>query len=221
MLNISKLKYALFDWDNTLVESRTSLTVAVNCVLDHYHLPEWEKVKHLRNKNLSFKDNFPLIFGNYAEEAYAFYRQVYLQLMPTNIYIFPYVAEVLNCLSLKGVQLYIVSNKERILLEKEKELLLPNIYFRKIVCGHEAKEDKPSPEQIFYALEGDISSQEVTPETVWMIGDSPMDSQAALRANALPIRIGKSIWGDEGEPNNHIIYFNDFRNFYQNLGTNA
>ena len=221
MLNVSRLKYALFDWDNTLVESRTALTLAVNFVLKRYHLPTWEEVKGRRDKNLSFKDNFPLIFGDIAEEAYAVYRQIYLELMPAKISAFPYVMNVLNFLSLKGVQLYIVSNKERVLLEKEKELLFPDICFRKIVCGHEAKADKPSPEQIFYALREDILPHDVTPEIVWMVGDSPMDSEAALRANALPIRIGRSIWGDEGEPNKHIVYFNDFRAFHQNLGTNA
>ena len=221
MLNISKLKYALFDWDNTLVESGSSLVMAVNLVLDRYHLPPWEEVKSKRDKNLSFKDNFPLIFGDHAEEAYAVYRDIYLQMMPSKIKAFPYVLKTLEYMSMRGIQLYIVSNKERILLEKEKELLLPKIYFRKIVCGHEAKADKPSPEQIFYALADDIQSREISPETVWVVGDSPMDSQAALQANALPIRIGRSIWGDEGEPDNHIVYFNDFRNFYQNLGANT
>ncbi len=47
-----------------------------------------------------------------------------------------------------------------------------------------------------------------------MIGDSPMDSDSAQAANALPIRIGRSIWGDEGEPDTKIVYFNSFEEFY-------
>ena len=66
-----------------------------------------------------------------------------------------------------------------------------------------------------------MTPQKITPETVWVIGDSPLDSQAALNAHAQAIRIGRSIWGDEGEPSSQIIYFNDFRDFYQNLGTNT
>ncbi|MBR1604504.1 MAG: HAD family hydrolase [Alphaproteobacteria bacterium] len=221
MLDISKLKYALFDWDNTLVESRTSLVETVNIVLETYHLPTWEKVKYLRDCNLSFKDNFPRIFGDAATEAYAKYREIYLQRMPLKIKTFPFVRKMLKELSCRGILLYIVSNKERILLEKEKEILFPDIYFRKIVCGHEAPEDKPSPQQIFYALEEELEAEKITPEEVWMIGDSPMDSQSALNANAQAIRIGRSIWGDEGDPDNHIIYFNDFKQFYQNLGTKS
>ena len=56
MLDISKLKYALFDWDNTLAESRNSLVSAINIVLKIYHMPEWEEIKHIRDCNLSFKD---------------------------------------------------------------------------------------------------------------------------------------------------------------------
>lgn len=221
MLDISKLKYALFDWDNTLAESRTSLVEAVNIVLEMYHLPTWEKVKNLRDCNLSFKDNFPRIFGKVAEEAYNRYREIYLQYMPTKIKTFPFATEILRELSCRGVLLYVVSNKERILLEREKELLFPDIYFQRIVCGHEAPEDKPSPQQIFYALSEELKPEEITPEEVWMIGDSPMDSQSAVNANAQAIRVGKSIWGDEGEPDSHVVYFNDFKEFYQNLGTKS
>ncbi len=221
MLNISKLKYALFDWDNTLAESRSSLVSAINLVLEFYHLPMWDEVKKKRDCNLSFKDNFPRIFGDVADEAYELYRQHYLRLMPQQIKTFPYACELLEMLSSLGVQLYIVSNKERILLEKEKELLFPQIYFRKIVCGHEAPADKPSPEQIYFALAEELIPEQITPDEVWMIGDSPMDSQSALKAHATAIRIGRSIWGDEGEKDNHIIYFNDFKEFYQNLGKNS
>ena len=219
MLETSKLKYVLFDWDNTLVESRTPLVLAVNRILEIYHLPPWEKVKHLRDCNLSFRDNFPRIFGGNAEEAYIKYRQVYLQMMPTKIKTYPFTKRILKYFSCLGIQLYVVSNKERVLLEKEKEILFSDVHFRKIVCGHEAPQDKPSPHQIFYALSEDILPEQITPEQVWMIGDSPMDSEAALRANALPIRIGQSIWGDEGESNNKIVYMNNFREFYQKLGT--
>jgi len=221
MLNVHKLKYAVFDWDNTLVESRTPLVASINVVLKKYQMPDWEHVKHLRDCNLSFKDNFPLIFGELAEEAYEAYREIYLKTMPSQIKTFAFAVDVLNFMSNLGIQLYIVSNKERILLEKEKALLFSEIYFRKIVCGHEAIADKPSPQQIYYALAEDILPEEITPETVWMIGDSPMDSQAALSANATPIRIGQSIWGDEGEEDSHIVYFNNFKEFYQILGTKA
>ena len=58
-LNTSQVQYVIFDWDNTLAESRSTLVLAVNQVLKEYGLPEWEVVKHKRNPDLSLRDNFP------------------------------------------------------------------------------------------------------------------------------------------------------------------
>ena len=69
-LHADKLKIVIFDWDNTLAETRTPLIYAVNRVLKEYGLPEWKEVKKLRDNNLSFRDNFPRIFGSRADEAY-------------------------------------------------------------------------------------------------------------------------------------------------------
>jgi len=68
-------------------------------------------------------------------------------------------------------------------------------------------------------LKGLLKPEEITPQKVWMIGDSPMDSDSAQAANALPIRIGRSIWGDEGEPDTKIVYFNSFEEFYRVLNS--
>lgn len=62
-LDLSKLEYVIFDWDNTLAESRSTLVLSVNRVLKEYGLPDWEAVKSRRNPDLSFRDNFPLVFG--------------------------------------------------------------------------------------------------------------------------------------------------------------
>lgn len=72
-LHADKLKIVIFDWDNTLAETRTPLIYAVNRVLKEYGLPEWKEVKKLRDNNLSFRDNFPRIFGSRADEAYRKY----------------------------------------------------------------------------------------------------------------------------------------------------
>lgn len=216
-LDVAPLKGILFDWDNTLVESRSSLVAAINEVLSRYGLRDWEFEKQKRDPNLSFKDNFIHIFGDNADAAYNQYREVYLRIMPNMITLFPYVRKVLELFVQKNIPMFIVSNKERILLEKEKDILLSEYVFQNVVCGHEAAHDKPHPIQILYALKDFCAEDEVTPEHFWMVGDSPMDSKAAIDAGVLPIRIGRSIWGDEGNPENQIVYFNNFKEFYQNL----
>ena len=44
-LHADKLKIVIFDWDNTLAETRTPLIYAVNRVLKEYGLPEWKEVR--------------------------------------------------------------------------------------------------------------------------------------------------------------------------------
>ena len=112
-LNLQELKAAVFDWDNTLAESRTALVFCVNKVLQEYHLPQWEEVKGKRDNKLSFRDNFPRIFGDKAEEAYEKYTKIYLQNVGKMITAFPKTLEVLQLLKSQGVKLMVMSNKDR------------------------------------------------------------------------------------------------------------
>ena len=216
-LDISKLRAVLFDWDNTLAESRSSLVIAVNRVLKEYHLPEWEISKQKRDTNLSFKDNFPRIFGDKAYEAYERYREIYKSIAASRIIAFPSAKEVIEFFKSRGIILMIVTNKERCLLEYELPLLYKKKDFAKIVCGHEAPRDKPHGDQALFALKGFINREEISPETVWIVGDSPQDSNSALEINALPIRINRSIWGDEGQKEDKIVYFSGFPEFLSAL----
>ena len=210
-LNISKLKYVLFDWDNTLAESRTSLVYAVDKVLANYGLPCWEVSKEKRNRNLSFKDNFPLIFGDKAKEAYEEYREIYKQIVVNKITTFDKVPEVIKFFLEHKVRLIIMTNKERCLLEYELPLLFEKNNFYKIVCGHEAPADKPDGQHALYALKGLLKPEEINRDNVWIIGDSPQDSSVALSIGALPIRINKSIWGDGiQEKDSRIIWVENF-----------
>lgn len=217
-LNLAQLQYVIFDWDNTLAESRSTLVLAVNQVLKEYGEPDWEVVKSRRDPNLSFRDNFPRIFGtDRAAAAYERYAEIYEKEVCRHISTFPGVYDVLDFFYLRHIPMMIMSNKDRRLMEIELPLLFDPGLFARVICGHEAPRDKPYPEQIFYTLRGLLKPEEITPEKVWMIGDSPMDSDSAAAANALPIRIGRAIWGDEGAPDKKIIYFNNFEEFYRQL----
>ena len=50
-LNIKNLKIVVFDWDNTLAESRTALIYAINQVLAEYGLKDREIEKQKRDNN--------------------------------------------------------------------------------------------------------------------------------------------------------------------------
>lgn len=216
-LNIKKLKVAVFDWDNTLAESRTALVYSVNKVLKEYGLNDWEIEKQKRNNNLSFKDNFVNIFGDNADEAYKKYRTIYLENVDKLITTFPKTHDVLNFLKNNGISLMIMSNKERVLLEYELPLLFNPSLFDNVVCGHEAQKDKPYAEHLWWTVKDVFLPEHITPETVWVIGDSPQDSSCAKNAGAKAIRIGSSIWGDEEVKKDEIYFFNSFVDFYDSL----
>lgn len=217
-LDISKLKYVLFDWDNTLAETRPSLVWAVDKILAEYGLPCWEISKEKRNRNLSFKDNFPLVFGTHAAEAYEKYREVYKKIAAEKVRTFDKVKDVLSFLRQRNIGLIIMTNKERCLLEYELPLLFEPDIFSRIVCGHEAPADKPSGRHALYALEGLLPREEINRQTVWIVGDSPQDSASAMEIGALPVRVNKSIWGDVPDENmENIIRFNSFADFFEAL----
>lgn len=216
-LNIKNLKVAVFDWDNTLAESRTALVYSINQVLKEYGLQDWEIEKQKRNNDLSFKDNFVNIFGAYANDAYEKYREIYLENIDKLLTTFPKTHDVLKFFKDNGISLMIMSNKERVLLEYELPILFNPLLFDNMVCGHEAKKDKPYAEHLWWTVKDVFSPEKINSETVWVIGDSPQDSNCALSAGAKAIRIGKPIWGDEDKTCKNICFFDSFVDFYDTL----
>lgn len=216
-LNLKELKAAVFDWDNTLAESRTALVFCVNKVLQEYNMPEWNIVKAKRDNTLSFRDNFPRIFGDKAAEAYEKYTKIYLKNVGRMITAFPKTLDVLQFLKSKGVKLMVMSNKDRKLLDYELPLLFNPEIFDNVVCGHEAPKDKPHGEHLLWTLKDIFTPQQINMQNVWVIGDSPQDSACAKNAGALPIRIGKSIWEDETTDTSGIVFFDSFVDFYKTL----
>lgn len=212
----SKVLYVLFDWDGTLSDNREIVVSTINQVLKEYGRGTWETVSNLRNPKLSLRDNFVNFFGDDSFKAYERYVQLYKLNTPQTVKSFPYAKETLLQLKELGVELMIMTNKDRRLLDVELPLLYNPDMFSRIVCGHEALRDKPYPEHIFYTLRGLLSPEEINSEIVWMVGDSNQDSDCALSARALPIRINQTLF-TENSSSNSIVYFNDFAEFYDFL----
>lgn len=222
MLNLQKVEYILFDWDNTLAESRTCLVATVNEILKKYNLPDWEHQKQKRDPNLSFRDNFPNVFGEeLAKQAYQEYAELYKKNVVHMLTTFPKVKETLEFLKEQGKKIIILTNKDRKLLDFELPLLFDKSLFDRIVAGHEAPKDKPYPEQAWFALKGWLKAEDFSPEKVWIIGDSDMDSNCALAANARPVRIGEAIWGSQAKLSKDIKHYTDFAEFYHELQKDA
>lgn len=218
MLNLQRVEYILFDWDNTLAESRTCLVATVNEILKKYNLADWEHQKAKRDPNLSFRDNFPNVFGKeLAQQAYQEYAELYKKNVVHMLTTFPKVKETLEFLKAQGKKIVILTNKDRKLLDFELPLLFDKSLFDRIVAGHEAPKDKPYPEQAWFALKDWLEPKDFSPEKVWVVGDSDMDSDCALAAKAYPIRIGNSIWGNLKTLPSGVLHFSSFEEFFNTL----
>lgn len=211
-LKIDNLRVVALDWDNTLSLNREVLVESIDKVLTEYGMSKWEVTKDKRNPDLSFKDNFPLIFGDNFVDAYEKYCAYYCELAPNKVRAPAGAVDLLNFLRDKNVKVVIVTNKDRRLLEFELPFLYQPAIFDNIVCGHEATKDKPAPQQLEFAVRS--FTTDITSESVWMVGDSAMDSKCALMAGAKAIRIGDPIWGDLEAKDDRIVYFKNFIEFY-------
>ena len=206
----AKLQYILFDWDGTLADNAKVVLQSVNQVLSEYNLPDWNQMKSRRDPKLSLWDNFANLFGANANQAYERYLQIYKKATPAMVKAFPGAKEVLNFLKAEGRDVMIMTNKDRRLLDIELPLLYDPSIFTRIVCGHEAPRDKPYPEHIFYTLRGLLPQIEISRQNVWMVGDSDQDSDCALSANALPVRVNQALFGADTYKSDDVFYFDNF-----------
>ncbi len=216
-LDADKLKAAVFDWDGTLAETRTPRLWAVNQIMPEYGLPDWESTRDKQDKNLSFMDNFPLVFGDFAAEAYNRYAELYKANVARMIKVFPGVRETLRWLRQKQVKIAIMTNKDRRLLEFELPLLFDPGFFDRIVCGHEAAHDKPYGDHARLALAGLVEPHDISAQTVWVVGDSVLDNMCAEAVGALPVRIIGGCPEVEKIDSPDVVYFDTFEQFYRSL----
>ena len=214
-LNSSNLRIVIFDWDGTLARSDPPRVNAVNQVLQKHHLPCWDIVKYQRDENLSFMDNFPNIFGAEADDAYCEFCELYLNTIKQGILGYPKAKEFIELLRSRGIKTAIMTNKDRRLLEAELPQIFPLEYFDRIVCGHEAPRDKPCAEHALYTLSGLIDIDSISPDTVWIIGDSTLDNLCAEAIHALPIRINSPIPDKDRCKCENVICVENFEILYK------
>jgi len=69
----------LFDWDNTLVDSWSTIHDALNVVMAAMEKPLWSLQETKERVRLSLRESFPLHFGDRWEEA----RRIYLDVFRT------------------------------------------------------------------------------------------------------------------------------------------
>jgi phosphoglycolate phosphatase len=177
----------LYDWDNTLVDGWAGITAALNAVFTEFNHALWT-VEDTRNRvRVSLRDSFPVMFGDRWEHARDIFYQTLAREHLDNVSPMPGVPAVLEAGAAwpQGV----VSNKAGGFLRREIEHLGWSRFFGPVVGAGDAAADKPDPAPIHLAL---ARAGHAADPSVWYIGDTALDMQAARAAGVTAVLIGNA-----------------------------
>ncbi len=185
----------IFDMDGTLLDTLDDLTAAVNGALADQGLPlrSRDKVRTIIGKGLPSLVRRALPVGQRKkaqfEAALESARQHYGRCWADSSVPYPGVAEMLDGLAARGVDLAILSNKPHEFTEEMARRLLGGWTFGGGVLGVKPGGPvKPDPEAALQMA----AHMGHRPGQVVFVGDSPMDIQTAVAAGMLPVGVS---WG--------------------------
>jgi phosphoglycolate phosphatase len=177
----------LYDWDNTLVDGWAGITAALNAVFTAFGRELWT-VQDTRNRvRVSLRESFPVMFGNQWEHARDIFYETLTHKHLDHVCPMPGVPEVLEA----GIPWPqgVVSNKAGAFLRREATHLGWNRFFGAVVGAGDAAADKPDPAPIHLALS---QLGRIADPSVWYMGDTALDMQAARAAGVTAVLIGNA-----------------------------
>jgi len=121
------------------------------------------------------------------------YREYNMAHHDRMVKLFPGVAETLDVLKRSGVRIGVVTSKMRETSERALKLFGLMDKIDVLVPVDEVTHPKPHPEPVQKAMQA-LGAE---PARTLMVGDSPVDMEAALRAGAVPAGVAWSLKGEE------------------------
>jgi phosphoglycolate phosphatase len=184
---LSRPRAILFDWDNTLVDSWTTIHEALNVVMTAMEKPAWSLQETKQRVRLSLRESFPLHFGERWEEARRIYLDVFSSIHLERLTALPGRGALLQELAELGIFLGVVSNKTGSLLRREAEWIGWSELFGSLIGAGDAALDKPDAAPVMLALE----PSGIGPgEAVWLVGDTGVDMACAWNSGCVPVLLG-------------------------------
>ena len=196
-VNSGSIKGIILDMDGTLIDS------------NHAHVDSWYRALRGHGFNVSFDkirsligmggDNFlpaaveiekdSSIGEEIARQKSVFFEQDYLgKLMP-----FPRVPELLEHMRSEGLRLVVGSSSEPEELERLLDIAGATDYLEGQISSGDVENSKPDPDIVHAALD----KLALAPNEVIMIGDTPYDIEAALKAGLKTIALRCGGWNDQ------------------------
>jgi len=180
----------LFDWDNTLVDSWTTIHQALNVAMAAMRKPPWSLQQTKQRVRLSLRESFPRHFGKRWAEAQQIYLDAFRAIHLDRLSPLPGRGELLERFVRRRVFLGVVSNKTGSLLRREVAELGWTRFFGSVVGAGDAAADKPDPAPVALALQpSGVSSG----EEVWLVGDTGVDIDCARNSGCVPILLGAGL----------------------------
>ncbi len=175
----------LYDWDNTLVDGWAAIAAALNAVFTVFGMPHWTAEDTRARVRVSLGESFPAMFGARWHEARDIFYATLTGLHLAHVRPMPGAVEALTAGGAwpQGV----VSNKTGKFLRAEVAHLGWDAYFGAVVGAGDAAADKPDPAPIHLALDRLGATAD---RSVWYLGDTALDMQAARAAGVTAVLIG-------------------------------
>jgi phosphoglycolate phosphatase len=199
-------KLVIFDWDNTLVDTKAHLSDARLLTLNTFKAANY--IQNTLESSASSKDFFLQFKEDDQQAAKEFFYNAYHNSTKDGITTISGSLKIIELLYELKISLVILSNKtEEILLDEINNLKWQH-YFNIIIGSNGVHPDKPSIEVINLALENYLH---IDRKDIWLIGDANVDIECANNYGCIPI-----LYGDlsEFDPNKfitqQIIYCADF-----------
>ena len=203
-------KAALFDWDNTLVDTWPVIHESMNTTLSAMGHDVWRMDETRARVRRALREAFPPLFGDRWEEArdifYKRFREIHLE----RLEVLPGAEAALKSFVNRGVFLGVVSNKMGDHLRKEAVHLGWDKYFGQIVGATDAVKDKPAPEPVEMALQG---SGAAPGPAVWFVGDTEIDMECGHNTGCVKILVRETKPSDgeftNFQPDKHFVNCSD------------
>jgi phosphoglycolate phosphatase len=201
---LTRPRAILFDWDNTLVDSWTTIHEALNVVMAAMEKPLWSLQETKERVRLSLRESFPIHFGERWEDARRIYLDAFRAIHLERLNPLPGRSELLRALFAEGIFLGVVSNKTGSLLRREAEQIGWSAFFGRIVGAGDAAVDKPDAAPVVLALE---ASGIEAGDAVWFVGDTGVDMECAHNSGCVPVLLGGGVTVEEfsGRAPRHIF----------------
>lgn len=179
-------KYALFDFDGTVVNSIPCIIKSVRETFEHFGFPEPPECEIRRYIGVPLKKYFPYLAQEHYEKhdpeaVMSFYRNLYKEYSPTHVTLYEGMHQVLEDLREQGIKTGIVSSKETAPIEENCRQLGILGLFDGIVGVNQVRLCKPLPETVFLCAQK-IGVEDIREALV--LGDSPKDIEMGRRAGA-------------------------------------